>query len=78
MAEMRFTPVFWKLYDAAAQHPRYISMPGGTRSAKTYSILQFLHLLIPKAEGSRADSLNVAVATAVTLSIFKATAGSRR
>ena len=43
MAEMRFTPVFWKLYDAAAQYPRYISMPGGTRSAKTYSILQFLH-----------------------------------
>ena len=35
-------------------------------------------LLIPKAEGSRAESLNVAVATAVTLSIFKATAGSRR
>ena len=50
MAEMRFTPVFWKLYDAAAQYPRYISMPGGTRSAKTYSILQFLHLLIPKAD----------------------------
>ena len=44
------TPVFWKLYDAAATHPRYISMPGGTRSGKTYSILQFLHLLIPKAD----------------------------
>lgn len=50
MAEFAFTPVFWKLYDAAAQHPRYISMPGGTRSGKTYSILQFLHLLIPKAD----------------------------
>ncbi len=48
--EMRFTPVFWKLYDAAASHPRYISMPGGTRSGKTYSILQLLHLLIPKAD----------------------------
>lgn len=48
--EMRFTPVFWKLYNAAAQCPRYISMPGGTRSGKTYSILQFLHLLIPKAD----------------------------
>ena len=47
---MQFTPVFWKLYDAAAQHPRYISLPGGTRSGKTYSILQFLHLLIPKAD----------------------------
>lgn len=50
MAEFAFTPVFWKLYDAAAQHPRYISMPGGTRSGKTYSILQLLHLLIPKAD----------------------------
>lgn len=50
MAEMAFTPVFWKFYDAAASHPRYISMPGGTRSGKTYSILQFLHLLIPKAD----------------------------
>lgn len=50
MADIAFTPVFWKLYDAAAKHPRYISMPGGTRSGKTYSILQFLHLLIPKAD----------------------------
>lgn len=48
--EIRFTPVFWKLYDAAASHPRYISMPGGTRSGKTYSILQLFHLLIPKAD----------------------------
>lgn len=47
---MEFTPVFWKLYDAVGKHPRYISMPGGTRSGKTYSILQFLHLLIPKAD----------------------------
>lgn len=50
MGTIAFTPVFWKLYDAAATHPRYISMPGGTRSGKTYSILQFLHLLIPKAD----------------------------
>lgn len=48
--EMRFTPVFWKLYDAVATRPRYVSLPGGTRSGKTYSILQFLHLLIPKAD----------------------------
>lgn len=48
--EMRFTPVFWKLYDAVASRPRYVSMPGGTRSGKTYSILQFLHLLIPEAD----------------------------
>ena len=48
--DTEFTKVFWRLYDAAAQHPRYISMPGGTRSGKTYSVLQFLHLLIPKAD----------------------------
>lgn len=50
MNTMQFTGVFWKLYDAAATRPRYISMPGGTRSGKTYSILQFLHLLIQKAD----------------------------
>lgn len=48
--EMQFTPVFWKLYEAAEKHPLYISMPGGTRSGKTYAILQFLFLLIPKAD----------------------------
>ncbi len=47
---MRFTKVFWKIYNAVAKHPRYISLPGGTRSSKTYSLLQFLHLLIPKAD----------------------------
>lgn len=51
MAEMQFSSVFWKIYDAAALHPRYISNKGGTRSTKTYSILQFLHLLIPKVDG---------------------------
>ena len=48
--DMRFTPVFWRLYEAAEKHPLYISMPGGTRSGKTYAILQFLHLLIPRAD----------------------------
>ena len=48
---MEFTKVFWKLYDGVkSNHPRYVSMPGGTRSGKTYSILQFLHLLVPKAD----------------------------
>ena len=47
---MQFSDVFWKIYDAAALHPRYISNKGGTRSTKTYSTLQFLHLLIPKAD----------------------------
>lgn len=48
---MEFTKVFWNLYNAVRdKHPRYVSMPGGTRSGKTYSILQFLHLLVPKAD----------------------------
>ena len=50
MADMQFSGVFWKIYDAASQHPRYISNKGGTRSTKTYSTLQFLHLLIPKVD----------------------------
>ena len=48
--EMRFSGVFWKIYEAAKKIPRYISNKGGTRSTKTYSILQFLHLLIPKVD----------------------------
>ena len=45
--EMQFSGVFWKIYDAVQGKPRYISNKGGTRSTKTYSTLQFLHLLIP-------------------------------
>lgn len=48
--ERRFSKVFWMLYDAASQRPRYISQRGGTRSGKTYSTLQFLHQLIPIAD----------------------------
>ena len=50
MDKIQFSGVFWKIYDAAALHPRYISNKGGTRSTKTYSTLQFLHLLIPKVD----------------------------
>ena len=50
--DMYLTPVFWKLDEAARQHPRYISMPGGTRSGKTYSILQYQHLIIPKVDAA--------------------------
>ena len=50
MANMQFSGVFWKIYDAASLCPRYISNKGGTRSTKTYSTLQFLHLLIPKVD----------------------------
>lgn len=50
MQKMQFSRVFWKIYDAAQLQPRYISNKGGTRSTKTYSTLQFLHLLIPKVD----------------------------
>lgn len=48
---MQFSGVFWKLYEASQKKPRYISQKGGTRSTKTYSTLQFLHLLIPQVDG---------------------------
>jgi len=48
--ERRFSKVFWMIYDAAAQRPRYISNRGGTRSGKTFSTLQFLNELIPQAD----------------------------
>lgn len=50
MSEMRFSGVYWKIYEAAKKRPRYISNKGGTRSTKTYSTLQFLHLLIPAVD----------------------------
>lgn len=50
--DTRFTSLFWRLYDAWAKHPRYISLPGGTRSGKTYAVLQLLHQLIPAADKS--------------------------
>ena len=43
---IRFSDVFTRFAAAAEQHPRYISMPGGTRSGKTYSILQWLLLAV--------------------------------
>ena len=48
--ETRHTPLFWKLYDAGVKRPRYISLPGGTRSGKTYAVLQLLHEGIPQAD----------------------------
>lgn len=50
MSETKYTKVFWMTYDAAAEKPRYISERGGTRSGKTYAILQFLNELIPSAD----------------------------
>lgn len=48
--DIRFSRVFWKIYDAAQMRPRYVSNKGGTRSTKTYSTLQFLNLVIPKVD----------------------------
>ena len=47
-----FSKVFWRIYDAAhaTPRPRVISNRGGTRSGKTYATLQYLHILIPKAD----------------------------
>lgn len=42
---MKFTRVFWNIYDAWADHARYIDSEGGARSSKTTSALQFLVLL---------------------------------
>ena len=50
MADLRFSPLFWKIDDALRRHPRYVSLPGGTRSGKTYAILQYLYLLIPQKD----------------------------
>lgn len=52
MSEQRFSKVYWKIYDGAKLKPRYISNKGGTRSTKSYSTLQFLHMLIPKVDKS--------------------------
>lgn len=41
---MRTTPVFEELVKAWRAHPRWILEEGGTRSGKTYAILQLLHL----------------------------------
>lgn len=42
---MRTTKVFDKTSAAYLQHPRYISSCGGTRSGKTFSILQLLYII---------------------------------
>ena len=46
MTEMRFSKVFTKVVAAAQATAHFVSSCGGTRSGKTYSILQFLYLLI--------------------------------
>lgn len=43
---LEYSPLYWKLDAAARLRPRYISMPGGTRSGKTYAILQLLDRVV--------------------------------
>lgn len=50
MTERKFSEVYWMIDEAARKKPRYISNRGGTRSGKTYSTLQFLNELIPRAD----------------------------
>ena len=47
---MRTTRTFEKLVNAWAEHPRIIDSEGGTRSGKTYSILQLLSILLPRTK----------------------------
>jgi len=64
------------IYAAGLENEGLIVMGNESNGICDATAAEVTHrLLIPKAEGSRAESLNVAVATAVTLSIFKA--GSR-
>ena len=48
VTQTRFTPVFWKIHDAAVARPRprYIHSEGGARSSKTFSALQLLDILV--------------------------------
>ena len=56
---MRFTNVFWKTFRAFKTGVRYIVSKGGTRSGKTYSNLQLLHLTI---ESDKRPTVNSVVA----------------
>lgn len=59
------------IYSSQLQHSGLIVMGNESNGISSATAAELTHkLLIPKAEGSRAESLNVAVATAVTLSIF--------
>lgn len=44
--QLEYSPLYWKLDAAARLRPRYISCPGGTRSGKTYAILQLLDRVV--------------------------------
>jgi len=43
---MKFTGVFWKTFSAFTSGKRFVINKGGSRSGKTYSALQLLHLTI--------------------------------
>lgn len=46
MASSSFTTVFHRTREAVMKRPRYVSSRGGTRSGKTFAILQILDLLV--------------------------------
>ena len=59
---MKLTKVGRKTIAAWKQHPRYISSCGGTRSGKTYSILQtFIIALVEEVNQGRPATINSVV-----------------
>lgn len=56
---MKFTKVFWKTFRAFKSGVRFIISKGGSRSGKTYSNLQLLHLTI---ESDKTPTVNSVVA----------------
>lgn len=54
---METTRTFSKLIDAVSRWPRMITSEGGTRSGKTYSILQLLVLLVPSDKKPTVNSV---------------------
>lgn len=54
---MEVTRTFSKLAAAMARNPRYIDNEGGTRSGKTYSVLQMLVLVVPRDKAGEVTSV---------------------
>lgn len=55
--DFRFSGTFWKLADAYNKRPRYIDSEGGTRSGKTFAMLQLLYLLALKDKAGEVTSV---------------------
>ena len=54
---MQTTRTFDKLVDAWDLHPRYIDSAGGTRSGKTYAMLQMLSMVVPRDKRATVNSV---------------------